>query len=145
VVPGTFRAVRASQQVRPNNVLSFYVIVLLVIEGACALALGFLGGREPLHYLVPYVLGFAAISFLGILVTVIVLTVKFPEKLMLGEVSGTEYVEIQQATLGDSRSGEFMATLPITKVAGFSETIEVPLGPSDPEDAQLDPGDETLE
>ena len=139
------RAVRASQQVRPNNVLSFYVIVLLVIEGACGLALGFLGGRSSLHYLVPYVLGFAAISFLGILITVIVLTVKFPEKLMLGEVSGTEYVEIQQATLGDSRTGEFMASLPITRLAGYSEVIEVPLTTSDQESAGIDVEGESRE
>jgi len=97
----------------------------------CVAGLAVLAGHSNVAYLVPYVLGFGAFVFIVLLAAVVILNFKYPEKLMLGNVTGSEYVEIQHATLGDSRSGELV--MPITRApySGESAIVEVPSRPSD--------------
>lgn len=105
------RSVRSNRTENPKTVLAFFATVLGIVLTAVVLATGLLvrqGGYEGAVIAVLVFGGGLAVLLIGAVFT---LTLKDPSKLMLGQVTGTEYAEIQRVTLGDSSSGERTAAL----------------------------------
>ncbi len=101
------RSVRQSQRESPRTVLAFFATTL-------GLLLAFIGGtvavlaRYKTHTeAIPFLLIFGGLAFLMLVVGVFyIIMFRDPSSLMLGQVTGSEYVEIQRVQLGDSRAGE---------------------------------------
>ncbi len=68
---------------------------------------GFLANSE-LQQLVLPILIFTGFLITLILTGIFILSIVKPQRLMLGQISGTEYVAIEKTTLGDSTGGEFI-------------------------------------
>jgi hypothetical protein len=66
--------------------------------------------KTALH-LIPWLLAFVGLIVLLLLGGVFAVTLSNPSKLMLGQVSGTEYAEIHRAVIGDSLSGKKVITI----------------------------------
>jgi hypothetical protein len=101
-----FKAIQSRQSSNPKTVLGFYGAVLAVILGGCVAAVWVLAVTHTMTSLIPWIFGAGAIVFVGLLITVVVINLVDPSKLMLGQISGIEYSEIQRARLGDSLKGE---------------------------------------
>jgi hypothetical protein len=123
------RGTRSGVYTSPRTVLGFYAGVLGLLEvGVVAVSI-VLASQSSLHYLFPYVLGFGALVFITLVAIVVLINVRDPTKLQLGQVSGREFIEYQ-ATVGDSASGQ------------RAETLTLPLGGTDPQTPKTmdDPG-----
>lgn len=105
------RSVRSNRTENPKTVLAFFATVLGIVLTAVVLATGLLVRKGGYESAVTAVLVFGGALAVLLIGAVFTLTVKDPSKLMLGQVTGTEYAEIQRVTLGDSSSGERTATL----------------------------------
>jgi hypothetical protein len=106
VVPAAIEAIRARRTSNPKTVLGFYATVLGLLLSACVGAAFVLAETKTATYLIPWVLGFGALVFVMLVAGVFVITLTDPSKLMLGQITGSEYVAIHQAVLGDSLTGE---------------------------------------
>jgi hypothetical protein len=97
---------------QPRTVLGFYAISAGIMFSGMVGLIGVLGWTGEAAWLIPYLAIAAVAIFISMIVGVFVVNLKAPEKLMLGRVSGSEFVEIQRVQLGDSRSGERIEILP---------------------------------
>ena len=102
---------RASRTVNPKTFLAFYATVLgLLLLGASTLC-GVLAWSRVQTWLIPWLLVFVGCVAIFLIVGIFVVMLISPAKVMLTQVTATEFVEIQRATLGDSRSGKGSAAL----------------------------------
>jgi hypothetical protein len=92
-------------------VLGFYATVLGLMLTAAVAAVGVLAATDTSTNLIPWLLGFAGAVVVLLLLGVFIVTLVDPSHLMLGQISGSEYVEIQRATLGDSTRGEHQVAI----------------------------------
>lgn len=99
-------SVQSRQIASPKTVLGFYAGVLVILDSASLLAVGVLAQTHTMTGLIPWILGFAAIAFLLLVGGVFAVNLFDPGKLMLGQISGSEYVAMHAMRLGDSLSGE---------------------------------------
>ncbi|MEV0154143.1 hypothetical protein AB0H57_10440 [Micromonospora sp. NPDC050686] len=99
-------AVGGRKTVNPRTVLGFYATVLGLALTAVVGATGVLAATDTATYLIPWIVVFGGALLILLLVAVFVLTMVDPSKLMLGQISGTEYAYIRQAVLGSSTTGE---------------------------------------
>ncbi|GAA2082162.1 hypothetical protein GCM10009840_17810 [Pseudolysinimonas kribbensis] len=105
------RAVTRKRTENPKTVLAFYATVLgILLAAGVAAASVMLATGEGVVY-VPWILGFCGVVFLLIVGGVFWVGKTDPSKLMLGQVTGEEYAEIQRVQLGDSSTGERIAPL----------------------------------
>jgi len=88
--------------------LGFYAGVLAILDSASLIAVAVLAQTHTMTWLIPWVLVFAAAVFLLLVGGVFTVNLFDPAKLMLGQISGSEYVAIHAMPLGDSVSGEHM-------------------------------------
>jgi hypothetical protein len=124
--------IKGRQTINPKTVLGFYATVLGILLAGGVSATGFLATTDTATWLLPWILGFCAGVFVLLLVGVFAITLIDPSKLMLSQVSGTEYAAIQQRViLGDSTSGERVeiispepAALPTVEVIAVSNHSE---------------------
>ena len=93
--------------------LGFYAGVLAIIEVGCIAAIAVLASTDSLRYLVPYVLAFAAFLVVVLIGIVVAINLIDPTKLQLSPVTGSEFIEYQRMTLGDSKSGDTVEARPI--------------------------------
>jgi hypothetical protein len=100
------RAIRGGEYKSPKTVLGFFAGMIGIAATVLISSIWILEGTSSLRYLIPVILAVFLALFLFVLISVIVITVKDPSKLMLGQISGRDYAEIQKITLGDSSSGE---------------------------------------
>lgn len=101
------QAVGSGKYRAPKTILGF-LGSLIAIAGAIAIGLAFaLAGTSSLHYVIVIFVAFVMVLICAAVGTVIVFASKDPSKLMLGELSGSDYVVIQQQTRGDNTSGEY--------------------------------------
>lgn len=115
----------AARTQNPKTVLGFFATVMAIVLAGCTSLCLILGSNPGTVFCVPWVLGLSGAIILGLLVTVIVVMIANPAKLMLTGVSGTEFVEIQR-TLGDSLTGRQVRAVPM----GAGRTpIVIPNGP----------------
>jgi hypothetical protein len=79
----------------PRTILGFFGIVLLLVVSGGVAAIGFLARHSALYYLIPDVLLgvvlFAVLEF----VAVIAVALTDPTRLMLGQITGGEFIEAQ--------------------------------------------------
>jgi hypothetical protein len=130
------RAVRSRQTINPRTVLGFYATVLGLLLAAVVSAVGVLAATDTSTNLIPWLLGFAGSVVFLLLVGVFIVTLVDPSHLMLGQITGSEYVEIRRATLGDSTRGEHVVTIVgedlLTSIPDFiDETQALPASAGD--------------
>jgi hypothetical protein len=107
-------AVRRGEFKSPKTVLGFFAGMVGIAASVMVLTIWLVERTASLRYIVPSVLiAFLAI-FLLVLISVMVIALKDPSKLMLGQISGRDYAEIQKITLGDSSSGERVERMIVT-------------------------------
>ena len=104
---------------QPRTILGFFAIVLGLVFAAVIALIAILAGNETSTYLIPWLAFFAGVLVLGVVVVVLVIALKDPSKLMLGQVTGSEFVQIQQTLLGDSNRGERMAVLQLPTITAI--------------------------
>lgn len=109
---------------RTQGVLAFYATVLGLVEAGVVGVTAILADKEELRYLIPWVLAFGAIVLVGLIGVVVVLNVRTPMKLQLGQVSGRELIEYEQMTLGNSASGEYVERVPVVIPTSGAEPTE---------------------
>lgn len=131
------RQVASRDTTSPKTALGFFALVLGLALAAGVPTIAVLSRREELHFLIPWVLGFFAllviVSFVGIFAFVVF---GDPSKLMLGQVTGTEYRELQRMLLGDSSTG--------VRPAGLIDSGGMPqIAAEGTERRELRPGDKT--
>jgi hypothetical protein len=109
VVNEAIRRVSQSRSQNPKTILAFYATVLGLTLTADVAVVAVLASTDVLTGLIPWLLGFAGLMSLALMVAVFVIALKDPSKLMLGQVSGTEYVEIQRLSVDAGRATEQIA------------------------------------
>jgi len=105
------KAVQRRRTENPRTVLAFFGTVLGLVLTADVAATAVLAHASVYLWLIPWLLGFAALVFVLLVSGIFVVTLIDPSKLMLGHVTGTEYAEIQRVTLGDTRLGEHVVEM----------------------------------
>jgi hypothetical protein len=100
------RAVIRKQSTSPKTVLGFFAILLAIVATATVPVVAILASQKELRYLIPIVLGVVFGAFLLLMLVVLAIVVfGDPTRLMLGEMTGSEYSEHQRMVLGDNVSG----------------------------------------
>ncbi|MEE6273333.1 hypothetical protein V2J56_08230 [Georgenia sp. MJ206] len=99
-------AVGSKQTSNPKTVLAFYATVLGIVLAGTISAVGVLAWTDTATELIPWVLLVGWSTALAIVAGVYRLNSKDPSRLMLGQITGTEYAAIHSTTLGDSTRGE---------------------------------------
>ncbi len=135
------RAFKGGERSSPKTVLGFFAIMIGIAGTTAVAAIAFIAGVDKLRYLVPVILIVFLVVFLSVMIVVMVLSWKDPSKLMLGQITGRDYVLIQQQkmTLGDSTSGEHVDEVSVefirAKALDFDVSIDQPkLLPPEDED-----------
>ncbi len=100
------KVLQRRETAQPRTVLAYYGAITGLVLGGVVGAVSTLAATGVSTYLIPWLLGFGALIVVAVLVGVFVVMLKDPSRLMLGQVSGREYAEIQQVRLGDSVRGE---------------------------------------
>ena len=104
-------------QVRsPKTILGFFAIVLGILATGAVIVVVALARTPSLHHLIVPILLFVAILIVVVLVGVFITSWKDPTILMLGEISGTAYIENRRLSLGDSLRGERMEEIHVVTV-----------------------------
>lgn len=88
----------------PKTVVGFCSLVSVVEVAGCVLLILILASTGVTTWLIPWLALMILLIPTGILVTVLAIAARDPSKLMLGEVSGTEYAEIQRVSVAISEA-----------------------------------------
>ena len=116
------RAVRSRQAVNPRTVLGFYATVIGLVLVASALIVAALITSDEYGWLIPWILIFAGVLVVALVVGVFAVSLSDPSRLMLTQVTGSEYAEIQRfVVLGSSATGERL--VPTTKERVSAEQV----------------------
>lgn len=94
------------QTINPKTVLGFYATVLGLVLATTVGLVGVLAVNNVATYLIPWLLGFSGFVFVALIAGVFIVSLKDPSKLMLTQVTGMEYAQIQTLILGDSSTGD---------------------------------------
>jgi hypothetical protein len=121
------RAIRSGEYKSPKTVLGFFAGMIGIAATVLISAVWLLERTPSLRYLIPIALALFLMVFLFVLIIVVVITMKDPSKLMLGQISGRDYAEIQKVTLGDSSSGERVESVKVTHSRPSVVTIDADL------------------
>jgi len=101
---------RAGRTINPKTFLGFFGTVLGFLFVACVSSSTALAVSNTRTELIPWILGFAGLIFVVLVGGVFVVMLVNPSKVMLTQVSASEFVDIQRATtLGDSTTGKRLA------------------------------------
>ena len=103
---GLISQIQSRHIANPRTVLGFFAGVLAILCSSCLIAVSILAYSHTMPNLIPWILGFAALFFVGLVVALFIVMLQAPHKLMLGPVTGTEYAAIHRIALGDSDRGE---------------------------------------
>lgn len=98
-------AIRSRTSTNPRTVLAFLGTVLVAVSFAGVAAVGLLAGEPSTRWLVAWVLGALFLLVVAVLGIVLGIAWRDPSRLMLGQVTGTEYAEIRRVQLGDTVTG----------------------------------------
>jgi len=104
--------IRTASYKSPKTILGFFAIVVGILVTGASVVVGLLARFDSLHPFIPWILIFAAIVIVAVLVGVFVTAWKDPTVLMLGQISGQDYIENRKLALGDSSSGEYYEIIP---------------------------------
>lgn len=105
--------IQAARTHNPKTVLAFLATVLgIAVAGSTGAGSAVLLSGKLL-WLAPIAFGFAGALVVAVLVVVFIIIWKDPSKLLLTQLSGSEYLSIQrEIVLGDSTSGEKRVSVP---------------------------------
>ena len=126
-----------AQQVRtgsyraPKTILGFFAVVVALVLTGVGAATGILSRVEALHHLIVWVLGFGALIVVAVLLCVFITAWKDPTALMLGQISGHEYIENRKLALGDSESSEYTEAVVLPSEFGNTTQEHLPLPKTD--------------
>ncbi|MFL4475554.1 hypothetical protein ACIPVK_16280 [Paeniglutamicibacter sp. MACA_103] len=121
-------AMRGRQTINPKTVLGFYATVLGILLFATVSVVAVLASNNVELWLIPFLLGFSGLLLLLLLAGVFVVSLIDPSKLMLTQVTGTEYAHIQETLiLGDSNRGDRVESFPVLEVT--ESDVELERGP----------------
>lgn len=99
------RAIRAGEVSSPKTILGFFAIVLAILVGGAVSAAVALGGGDY-RFLIPIIFLFVGVVFIVLVAIVVLAMWRDPTRLMLGRMTGREYIDFVRLTQGDSRHGE---------------------------------------
>lgn len=125
IVTDATRTVRRRYTENPRTVLAFYATVLGLALAAVIGLVATLASTHVMTDAIPWLIVFAGAIFVALVAGVFVVMLIDPSKLMLGQVTGHEYAEIQRLSLGDSRSGE--REIPIAQAGPGAPVILAPV------------------
>jgi hypothetical protein len=100
------RALRGGERTSPKTVLGFLALMTSIFAALTISITWLLAGTSSLHYLIPIIVGIFVLFFFLVVLAVVMIAWKDPSKLMLGQITGRDYVLIQQLTMGDNVSGD---------------------------------------
>lgn len=113
----------------PKTILGFFAIVVGILVTGASAVIGLISRVESLHPLIPWILVFSAIVVVIVLVGVFLTAWKDPTVLMLGQMTGHDYIEHKKLTLGDSGAGEYYEVISNTESPSSSRAaLEEPKG-----------------
>jgi hypothetical protein len=93
------------QSSSPRTILGFLLGMYgALIGGSAAVIIGLVASSSDEY--IPFVLAFAALVTLALGCAVIIIAWKDPSRLMLGQVTASEYATIRRLHLGDDKQGE---------------------------------------
>jgi uncharacterized membrane protein len=141
------RAIRSGEYASPKTVLGFFGVMIGIAATALICIVWLLKDVARLAYLVPIVLAVFIAIFLFVLISVMIIALKDPSKLMLGQISGSDYAEIQRMTLGDSSSGERVESVVVSRVVPAASVTSAEVVGEDAEimNSQLESSDSSGE
>ena len=122
------QAIQGRQTVNPRTVLGFYATIVALLLTASVGASAVLASTKTATWLIPWVLVFIGILIVALIIGVFVINYRDPSKLMLGQITGSEYAVINSAILGDSQAGERLQLLLPQLIPGDVITAEVDQG-----------------
>jgi hypothetical protein len=105
LIPGAIEAIRSKQSTAPRTVLGFVIGMFSVVTVA-AVGVTYALVDSGSSSLVPYVLAFIGLLAVGLIVAVLAIAWKDTSRLMLGQITGSEYESIRRLTMGNSSTGE---------------------------------------
>ncbi len=97
----------------PKTILGFLGAMIAMLFFALVLLTRFLAQHETLEKYIPGLLIFGAVIFVFVLLSVLVICILKPEKLMLGEIKGEVYLEMLKLQQGDSYAGDVIDSVRI--------------------------------
>ena len=101
------RSILSREHSTPKTALGFFAGVLAILTAGAVLTVGVIATQKTERYLIPWILLFVfALFFLMLALVACIVVFGDPTKLMLGQISGSEYREYQEMVLGDSAAGE---------------------------------------
>ncbi|MBU2696213.1 hypothetical protein [Pimelobacter sp. 30-1] len=100
------RSVLSRSTESPRTILAFHAVVIGLILSFTVGVTTTLAVSGAAVWMIPWVVGVGFLGGVGYAAAVFLVAKDDPSKLMLGQVTGTEYAEIQRVVLGDSSSGE---------------------------------------
>jgi hypothetical protein len=113
-----FRTTQSGEHSEPKTVLGFYASVLAIVEVGVVAAIAVLASQKELRHLIEPVLIFGGVVLVALIGVVVTINVRAPMKLQLGKVTGREYIEYEQMTLGNSITGEYIERVPRSVTSG---------------------------
>lgn len=115
-------AIRGGQYSAPKTVLGFLGVIALIIASFASVAIITFASTSGLHWLVLPTLLFVGVGAVALVWAVLHLAREDPTPLVLGEITGDEFIANRKVTKGDSVSGEYVELAPARP--GPPETIE---------------------
>ena len=126
-IPIFSRQIAAAEQTAPKTVLAFIATTLAIIAAATGvLTVGLAAAGHGI--LAASALGGGFVLFASLLVWVVAAFQKDPSRLVLGPMTGREFLEYQRWTAGDSVAGEQIETVG-EAVSGLSIPSPLPALP----------------
>ena len=119
------QAIKSGQYSAPKTVLGFLGGIALIVAALASVAIVTFASSSDLHWLLIPVLLFVALGSVALVWAVLRLAREDPTPLVLGEMTGGDYIAHRKLTKGDSTSGEYIE-LPSTTPSGDPEDIEEP-------------------
>lgn len=109
----------------PRTILGFLSFIVTILASTSIIVVAILAGTASLRYLIPIVLIVFVVFVISTVLWVITVGRNDPAKLQLREITGREYILIQQATLGDSKAGEHLTNI-VVPIADQVAPLELP-------------------
>jgi len=96
----------------PKTILGFFAALVAILGLTVYGLTKSLGAIPQCQWMVPYVLLFGAGAFTFVALAILFTAWFAPEKLMLGEITGSAYATIMKLKLGDSQRGDVTVVVP---------------------------------
>ena len=138
LVQHAFESITGRQSTAPRTILGFF-LGLFTVAVSGAVGATFALADSEWDGLIPFIWAFVGLITVLLGVAVFVIAWKDPSKLMLGQISGHDYLAIRRLTLGDSSVGERRDVL--DRQVAIQESVGNERTLREPESGSLDEGE----